>query len=323
MKKDHVLCQCTRHFRISERLQGLMCLLGQSMVFEEASEVFSQMMRLDISAPQIQRVCAYYGSQIDPLIKANCEAVIPRLETNQKEDTAYVMVDGSMVFTREDKWREMKLGRIFYSSQIADIQTDRREIMKSIYVSHLGSVDEFFPKFERFLTTYKQKVVLGDGAKWIWNWVEDNYPGATQILDFYHAKEKLVLFAKHQFINDEKRESWLKEQKEKLLNNQLEEVIATLKACRSRNEEAAQSKQKAMDYYIEHEDRMQYKTYIENGLMIGSGPIEAAHRSVIQQRLKLSGQKWTIKGAQAIANLRCYKQSGSWTTIKQLIAAAA
>lgn len=65
------------------------------------------------------------------------------------------------------------------------------------------------------------------------------------------------------------------------------------------------------------------KTYRESGLMIGSGPIEGVHRSVIQQRMKLSGQKWTIKGANAMANLRCYKQSGAWEYIKRVIAAAA
>lgn len=50
---------------------------------------------------------------------------------------------------------------------------------------------------------------------------------------------------------------------------------------------------------------MIYKTFKEKGYVIGSGPIEVAHRSVIQQRMKLSGQKWSIKGANAIANLRC------------------
>ena len=57
--------------------------------------------------------------------------------------------------------------------------------------------------------------------------------------------------------------------------------------------------------------------------MIGSGPIEAAHRSVIQQRMKLSGQKWSDDGAQAIANLRCYKQSNSWVLVDRIIRAAA
>lgn len=322
LKKGHTLSKGTSKFGISERMQGLICLLGQSVVYEEACEVFDEMMGVEISAPQIQRVCMHYGNAIDPLVKSNCKSVIPRLESQNEEDSVYVMVDGSMVYTRDDGWRELKLGRLFHQSQVIDIQKNRRQVMGSVYVSHLGSVDEFFPKFERHLGGYGKKVIIGDGAKWIWNWAEDNYPGALQILDFYHAKEKLVLFARHQYQKEEARLKWIKEQSDKLLDNRLESVLSSLRLCKARNAEAKLAKQKAIDYYVEHDDRMQYKTYREQGLMIGSGPIEAAHRSVIQQRLKLSGQKWSIVGAQAVANLRCYRHSGAWSMIKKIIAAA-
>lgn len=304
-------------------MRVLFCLLGQSVVYEEACELFDEMMGVEISAPQIQRVCTHYGNAIAPLIAANCESVIPRLEAGKDSEKAYIMIDGSMVYTRDDKWRELKLGRVFYQSQVVNIQTKRKEIMDSVYVSHLGSVEKFFPKFERHLTGYKNKVIIADGAKWIWNWAEDNYPGAIQILDFYHAKEKLVLFARHQYKDEELRLDWIKRQSDKLLDNGLEDVLSTLRSCRAKSGEAKLAKQKAIDYYLEHDDRMQYKTYREQALMIGSGPIEAAHRSVIQQRLKLSGQKWSISGAQAIADLRCYKHSGAWSIIKKIIAAAA
>lgn len=94
------------------------------------------------------------------------------------------MVDGSMVYTRDEGWKEIKLGRIFNERKVIGIQKDRAEITETIYVSHLGSIKDFFPKLEWHLVPYKKIVVIGDGAKWIWNWVEDNYP-----IDFYHAKE--------------------------------------------------------------------------------------------------------------------------------------
>lgn len=304
-------------------MQGLYCFVGQSVVYEEGCKLFEKLMGIEVVSPQLQRVCLHYGEAIDTLIKANCEAVIPRLPDTDKQNSLYVMVDGCMLFTRTDKWKELKLGRIFYDSQVIDIQTNRREVMNSVYVSHLGSVDDFFPKFERHLTGYDNKVIIGDGATWIWNWADDNYPGATQILDFYHAKEKLVIFAKYQFKDTEQRTKWVKEQSDKLLNNEMEEVLLNLKSCRARSEEAKLAKHKTIDYYISHDERMHYKTYREQGLMIGSGPIEAAHRSVIQQRLKLSGQKWSMEGGQAIANLRCYNYSKSWNLVEKIIAAAA
>jgi hypothetical protein len=292
------------------------------MVFSEAEEVLKDLTGLEISGKQIQRVSEHYGALLDPLIKANCEAVLPQINIPNKEEPAYVMMDGSMLCTREQKWREMKLGRVFFDSDSVDIQQDRREIMRSVYVSHLGSCDDFFFKLERHLTPYKKKVIIADGAPWIWKWVEDNYPGATQILDFYHAAEKLVLFAKHHFVDEDKRKDWMSKQKEKLLNNDVAQVVDTLISFRTRNKESAEAKDKAIKYYQEHEDRMQYKTYRERGLLIGSGPIEAAHRSVIQQRLKLSGQQWSIPGAQAIANLRCFKKSQAWEKILSLVKAA-
>lgn len=317
----------TTHFSISERLRELMCLLGQSVVYEEGSELFKELLGLEICAPQIQRICTYYGSLVEPLIEANCQAVIPRLEEqngkNGEVNPTYVMVDGSMIFTRPNQWRELKLGRVFQGCKVVNIHEKRRSIMESVYVGYLGSVDKFLPKLERHLVGYENKVIIADGARWIWNWVEDNYPGAVQILDFYHAKEKLVLFAKQQYKKDDIRQKWIHQQCEHLLNNEVETVLTTLKNCRARNTEAKEAKQKLIDYYVEHEDHMLYKTYKDKGLMIGSGPIEAAHRSVIQQRLKLSGQKWSEQGAQAVTNLRCYRQSNAWEAIKKIIANAA
>ena len=102
----------------------------------------------------------------------------------------------------------------------------------------------------------------------------------------------------------------------------VEEVIQELKTLRSKNEKAKELKEQTINYFTEHAERMMYKTYTDQGYLIGSGPIEAAHRSVLQQRMKLSGQKWTTQGANAIANLRCYRKSGAWGIIKNIIRAA-
>lgn len=53
--------------------------------------------------------------------------------------------------------------------------------------------------------------------------------------------------------------------------------------------------------------------------LMGSGAIESAHRNVVQQRLKLSGQRWSKRGAQQIVNLRAYKKSNRWTELIDLI----
>ena len=92
--------------------------------------------------------------------------------------------------------------------------------------------------------------------------------------------------AKHQFYKDQKRKDWVKQQADRLLQNELEVVIKEVQKLKPRCVEAKEAKIKLLRYYKENDDRMQYKTYRDKGLMIGSGPIEAAHRSVIQQRMK-------------------------------------
>ncbi|TXF89268.1 hypothetical protein FUA23_10985 [Neolewinella aurantiaca] len=271
---------------------------------------------------QIKRLCTHYGSLLDPLIKADCEAIIPRLSPESSKDKVYVMVDGAMLFTRPNQWRELKLARIFTDENVVQLSESRRHARSSIYVNHLGSVNEFFPKLERHLVHYPHKVIVGDGAKWIWNWAEDNYPGAVQILDFFHAKEKLVEFARSQWREEKIRLEWIEKQLQRLRNNEVEGVLQTIQSCRARSPEAKEAKADLIRYYLEHEDRMQYKTYRDKGLLIGSGPIEAAHRSVIQQRMKLSGQKWSEEGARAMANLRCYRCSGAWEMVEKIIQVA-
>ena len=93
------------------------------------------------------------------------------------------------------------------------------------------------------------------------------------ILDFYHAKEKLVIFARHQFDEDHQRKRWIDHQCHRLMNNEVEEVMNQTRSCRARSKEAKVAKNKLLEYYTEHDDRMQYQTYRDAGLLIGSGPV--------------------------------------------------
>ena len=63
---------------------------------------------------------------------------------------------------------------------------------------------------------------------------------------------------------------------------------------------------------------MQYHAFKEKGLLIGSGAIEPAHKDVLQERLKLSGQRWPMKGLQQMAQLRVVHKSKKWNRIVKL-----
>ena len=111
------------------------------------------------------------------------------------------------------------------------------------------------------------------------------------------------------------RRQWLEEQKQRLKADGVEQVVEDLKKIVANTPEADKALKNVIRYYESNMDRMKYGTFLEKGYLIGSGAIESAHRNVIQQRLKLSGQRWSIQGAQRIANLRAYKKSKRWDTV--------
>ncbi len=146
-------------------------------------------------------------------------------------------------------------------------------------------------------------VFIADGARWIWNWVDSTYPESTQIVDFYHAKEHLCAFAKSYFGHEQLRSEWIEQVSETMISQGINPVINSLQALPKRKKSYAISK-KLLAYLRKNQQRMQYHKFVEQGLLIGSGAIESAHRDVLQERMKLSGQRWTVAGFQQMAQLR-------------------
>lgn len=324
VSKTHPLSEHTSKYGITGKLQEILCLLGQGYVFEEGEEILKTLLGVEMSAKQIQRVSEHYGAKMEEEIQGYAQnEKAPVLKLKEPEEPVYAMFDGSMIFTREEQWKEIKVGRVFTESSCVSVQENRHQILQSQYVCHLGGHKEFLEKWESYVDSYAKKVFIADGAKWIWNHVTDAYPEAVQILDFFHAVEKLGAYATIQYSKDTQRNKWMDTQKERLRNNKVNGVINSLKRSKGKNKEADKARLNAIGYYENNRERMQYKTYLATGYIIGSGAIESAHRNVIQQRLKLSGQRWSLDGAQRIANLRACKKSNQWKTLINLIKVAA
>jgi hypothetical protein len=158
----------------------------------------------------------------------------------------------------------------------------------------------------------KDKIVfISDGASWIKNWIEDAYPQAISILDYYHAAEHLHDFADKYLKEDALKKLWTESQKELLLESKVEDVISNIKTL-SEGKEAMQ----LVAYYEANRQRMDYQKYRTIGAgIIGSGAIESAHRTVVQKRMKLSGQRWSAAGAQNMLHLRVTAMNGRWDKI--------
>lgn len=321
--KKHLLSQSPTTMNISSYAQETMCYVGQYLVFEEAEDLINSFTGADVNAKQIERVCHLYGQAI-------LEEDLHNIEVNQYEEvsacqedkTHYVSVDGSMYLTREDSWKEIKLGRIFEQQDIIRTSKSRTVLTNSRYVAHLGSSKDFLPKMEYYIEGLKNKVFIADGATWIWNWIEDTYPDSVQIVDFYHAKEHLCEFANMYFEEKHRVKQWIDQQSDTMFNKGITPVIKALEALEI-TKNTSKQREKLLNYYRKNENRMQYHTFRQKGLLIGSGAIESAHKDVLQQRLKLSGQRWTMDGLQQMAQLRVVYKSGETSRIREIIQKAA
>lgn len=297
---------------MSPYLQELVVFTGQNCVFEDGSRQLSRLAKVEVTAKQIERLTHTYGQ----LLEAQQQEEKPA--GCRQQALHYCMMDGGMILTREDGWKELKLGRVFPAKAHMSESEKRNFIKESYYVGHLGGHHPFLRKLEKQTDPLDNMVWICDGAKWIWNWIESSYPGSTQVLDYFHCSEKLHAFAKEAIKDGKQRSEWVNEQESLLLNGQVSLVITNigLTPCKGK---ARQLQRTLLTYYENNLTRMNYKKYREQGLLIGSGPMEAAHRHVIQCRMKLSGQRWSIQGAQQVVNLRVANKSNRWDQVLKLI----
>ncbi len=305
-------------FQISPFLQEKMVYVGQLDCYDQSSELLRSLMNVEMSSCQIYRVTDTYGEK---LREDNSAQVV--LDYPSKQDTVYVEIDGSMVFTREEGWKETKLCRIFLGSDCLKADGEGRGmILRSHYLAHLGDKDTFIREVEQALEPYRiskaSLVFISDGATWIRNWIDQSFDPeeAVSILDYYHAVEYLHEFADKTMKEEGPKRQWVARQKELLLQGQVGQVIDNI----DERPAIRQAKGKVLTYYRANQDRMDYKRYKNTGVgIIGSGAIESAHRTVIQKRLKLSGQRWSKRGARNMLKLRTTKMNNRWHKVIELV----
>lgn len=261
---------------------------------------------VDLCDKQIERLCHHHGQLLgDELYTDSVEA--------PDQTCYYVEMDGSMVLTRAQQqqpggWKEIKLARLFKAQDVVAIK-QRTTILTSDYVAHLGDHDRFTQQVGARIGAKRNLIAIGDGARWIWEFWSEHYPQAVQILDLYHVVEKLGVWARLLWGDSQACRAWLALQQSRLEADCVGQVIEAVQEERCLGESHKQQ-QVLLTYLVNNQSRMQYGTYLKAGYLIGSGAIESANREVIQQRLKLSGQRWTPQGLQQVANLRVAYKSG-------------
>jgi hypothetical protein len=155
----------------------------------------------------------------------------------------------------------------------------------------------------------RQFTIIGDGAAWIWRIASAKFPEATQIVDLYHAREHLHDLAKlMEFMLGDSKDTWLADRLEDLDYGYIDGITAAARAYPLIGVKKDQL-DTALGYFENNAPRMRYHWFRQCGLFVGSGVVEASCKSVIGQRLKLSGMHWSLAGADAITTLRCQHAS--------------
>ena len=305
-------------FGISPLMQELMTYAGHLDCYAKSDEILNRFLSVDVSISQVYRVTNHISEQL----KEEEDALERLLPPVSKDEVLYVEADGSMISTRKEGWKEVKLARLFKSSDCLNPNTESAWLQQSQYVAHFGNSKEFCEKSEKVIDSYgnlkSRLVFITDGATWIKNWIEISYPQSIAILDYYHACEHLHNFVENGMKSEEEtlRKKWYEKQKELLLESQVEQVIKHIELTNARTKE----KEKLINYYLSNIKRMDYKLYRQLGCgIIGSGAIESAHRTVIQKRMKLSGQHWSRDGVNNMLRLRVFSMNKQWCKVINLL----
>lgn len=266
-------------------------LLATEYVYAQVPPLVESLLGIRVSTTQVYRRTQ---AAAQALPAAALDAPCPGVSAGA--GPVYGMVDGSMLFT-DTGWQEVKVGRVFQHSAPASASVG--ETGPSQYVAQRGPFATFTQRFERVLppNAHADQVFITDGAQWIHHWLQASYPHATHILDFYHAAEKLVVAA--QAANAPA--PWLPAQYARLRAGQssaVEWAVAALSGL------AAPLAAQLVTYLRTNRARLRYDRFRQRGLLCGSGPVEAAHRTLLQVRLKRSGQRWSNDGLDCLVRLR-------------------
>ena len=300
--------------------------------FAAAAADLSAMANVQLDGRQIQRLVNLAA----PLVAAQrAQLRRPRDCGGEAIPVFYVQVDGTGVpMDRAElagrpgkqpdgsaKTREAKLGCVFTQSRCDAEGHPVRDHESTSYVGSFQTASEFgavirAEALRRGFGRAVKVVFIGDGAAWIWELVRVNFPGAVQILDLFHALERLHtlcdgLYGAGSAEAKRMAEKWAQAFKQ-------DKVLEVIAAARSRLEDLGDqpdgpdSLPKQIAYFENHHHRMLYLSCHNQGLFYGSGVIEAGCKAVIGQRLKQSGMFWSQAGAQSILDLRCILMSHHW-----------
>lgn len=305
---------------MSEQVVRQAALVGVQDAFETGSQTLAELTLLALSPNSIRKASQEIGERVltrEQQQRQRSQSLSCQLEQRRDEHKParlYGSMDGFMVLL-EEGWREMKAGAWW--------TTDERLQARNIhYYTDLLPAESFSDLvwttgFHHRADQALELIFVADAAEWIWRIVEQHFPQAIQIVDWFHACQYLAPVASAAFspgVNDPaQREAWLESVRTHLWQGRLDDVIAAcaqhIQPQLKRDDDPAQQ---AVTYYTNNRHRMDYPTYRAKGYQIGSGTMESGCKQIGLERLKIAGARWNEDGARKVAKARAALLSREW-----------
>ena len=295
----------------SPSVRECVALLGAEIPFGRGQKLLRQLTGIRLSKRKHEEISEKIGASLCPVdatLQPRSPAGPPAVvgSVRQAVEDLYITLDGTMAPTIE-AWREVKVGAIFHAQRGRDGQPQR---VGTHYFGDIIKAESFGWRLYRDaqdmgLERAHRTIVVGDGAPWIWNLAAFHFPDAIQIVDWYHATERLWAVANAGFgdASPEGR-AWVAQAEKSLKASRVETVIKNLARLRRRKRRARKIIDEAIGYFRNNAHRMRYRRYRHQGLFISSGVVEAG--------CKQSGMRWTLEGLRSILYLRLAILNNEW-----------
>ncbi|HEX8005507.1 MAG TPA: ISKra4 family transposase [Trebonia sp.] len=300
--------------------------------FAKAAGLLEDLAGVSLAVKRVERAAEASGAAQAAALRERAGLIAARklvpLPPQRTADMLYGAIDGTGVTMTaketagrqgkgEDgraRTREVKLGVFFTQDQVDDDGYPVRDPGSASYIATFEPAAAFgdMVKAEgirRGADHVRQLTILGDGAAWIWGIASSKFPEATQVVDLFHAREHIHDLARQlEFMLGDRKDEWLAARLEDLDYGDIDGICAAARVFPltgvKKNE-----RDTALGYFENNAPRMRYNWFRSRGLFVGSGLVESGCKAVIGQRLKLSGMRWTVTGAEAITTLRCQQAS--------------
>jgi hypothetical protein len=328
----------SRHSWTPQTIQQAL-LLAAHVPFEQAAQVVELLTGMPLSGSSLHRLVQEYGGRLVEQQAAEAEATL-NLPSTEAEGEAWravpepdsevmsVSMDGAMIHLREEGWKEVKtvaISALEPEDGVADEPASgqgrgrltRHSYRAGLWPAAVFTNQQWAEATRRGLEKARRIVSVNDGALWIWAIVDMCYaPGCIEILDWWHAMQKLWLIARVLFgEGNEIGQTWVARYKDYLWSGRLRPLFHDIRQRYPRGQPWPDEVRQAVGYFFANRRRMRYRWFRQQGYPVGSGTVESACKVVVEGRLKQGGMLWSRTGAQAMLALRSTVLSDRWDKV--------